>query len=88
MPPPVCWPDATIEMSIGELLRLFAPQGQPYVSPGQRPGIPSLLSPTSPERAILNDDSRTGPPFQGYVEVIPHVPRALPWADIEPARWA
>jgi hypothetical protein len=65
--PGLDWPDASVEMSIGELLRLFAPQGQPYVSPGQRPGIPSLLSPTSPERAILNGDSRIGPPFQGYV---------------------
>ena len=71
-------------MSIGELLHHFAPQAQPYVSPR----IPSLLSPTSPERAILKGDSRMGPPFQGYVEVIPHVPRALPWADREPARWA
>ena len=47
-------------MSIGELLRLFAPQGQPYVSPGQRPGM-EIWKNGSPERANEIDASHRNP---------------------------
>ena len=59
-----------------------APKGQPYVSPGQRPGNVSPEMNQNPEGVALTERGLE-PPFQGLPSSGASSPRAMPWADIE-----
>ena len=58
-------------------VEFFAPKGQPYESPGQRPGLRREYRPQA-----LKGRNHIVPPLQGLGFYRQSKPRALPWAGI------
>ena len=61
-------------------LRVFAPKGQPQISPGQRPGATKSNAPQALKGR--HNGMELFRPFRAHVSTFEPIPGAMPWADL------